>query len=171
MFRQRAVLGPIVALLLLPAIAHAEDEEKEPLAELEIGAASEWGIPGGDASFGPSAAIEVTPIKERLEIELGVSPLFSRHQAEWDTELLFRTPVFSSGRVEIMLGAGPEWRHQTGGENANSVAGVASLDFQFWQLPEKRFGWFLEPSYAYSFGRSHEQSLGVTVGLLIALPQ
>jgi hypothetical protein len=33
-----------------------------------------------------------------------------------------------------------------------------------------RFGWYVEPSYDYSFGRGHEQSLGVSGGLLIAMP-
>jgi hypothetical protein len=44
------------------------------------------------------------------------------------------------------------------------------LDFQFRQLPERKFGWFVEPSYGYSFGREHKQSLGVTVGVLFAIP-
>jgi hypothetical protein len=73
--------------------------------------------------------------------------------------------------MEMMLGVGPEWQHRVGGAaTADSAAGVASLDFQFWQLPERKFGWFVEPSYGYSFAADHEQSLGVTVGLLIAIP-
>ena len=43
------------------------------------------------------------------------------------------------------------------------------LDFQIWPFPERRFGWFIEPSYGYDFGLEHEQSFGVTVGLLIPI--
>ena len=80
-------------------------------------------------------------------------------------------PVISFENIEVTFGIGPEWMHKTGGgEAGDSIGGVASLDFQFWQLPEKKFGWFVEPSYGYSFGREHEQSLGVTLGVLIAIP-
>jgi hypothetical protein len=53
--------------------------------------------------------------------------------------------------------------------NIRPVAGRA-LDFMFWPSPERTYGWFLEPSYSCSFSKEHEQSLGVSVGLLIAIP-
>lgn len=171
MIKCGTMFGVLAALLLFAAKAQAGDKEKEPSAELEIGAAGEWGLPGGGSSFGPSAAIEFTTIKDWLEIELGISPLFRRGQTQWGTELVFKTPLISSDKVEVMFGVGPEWQHTVGGgDTTNSIAVVASLDFQFWQLPEKKFGWFVEPSYSYAFGREHERSLGVTVGLLIAIP-
>jgi len=52
----------------------------------------------------------------------------------------------------------------------NSVGGEVALDFMFWPSRKRRFGWYLEPSYDYDFGRGHEQSVGVTGGLLIAIP-
>jgi hypothetical protein len=39
----------------------------------------------------------------------------------------------------------------------------------FWPWPDRKYGWFLEPSYTYSFINGHEQSLGIGVGLLIAI--
>jgi hypothetical protein len=39
----------------------------------------------------------------------------------------------------------------------------------FWPTPDRKFGWFLEPSYTYSFSNGHEQSLGVSVGLLVPI--
>jgi hypothetical protein len=39
-----------------------------------------------------------------------------------------------------------------------------------WPSPAHRFGWFLEPSYGYDFRGPHDQSLGVSGGLLIAIP-
>jgi hypothetical protein len=61
--------GPL-ALLLVAGAALAED--KEPLAIFELGAAGEWGLNSGSSSFGPTAAVEFTPIKNRLVIETGV---------------------------------------------------------------------------------------------------
>jgi hypothetical protein len=51
----------------------------------------------------------------------------------------------------------------------NSVGGEVVLDFMFWPSAKHRFGWYVEPGYEYNFGRGHEQSLGVSGGLLIAI--
>ncbi len=164
MFRNGGAAGPLAALLLFVGTAQAE--EKEPIAIVEIGGAGDWGL-SGSSSFGPSAAVEFTPIKGWLEIEAGVAPLFGGGNTEWDTDLLFKKPFTLSNTVEFMVGVGPEWMFTR--ERAN-FAGEAALDFMFWPLPERKVGWFLEPSYSYSFSSGHEQSLGVSVGLLIAIP-
>jgi hypothetical protein len=52
----------------------------------------------------------------------------------------------------------------------NSVGAEAVLDFMFWPSRRHRFGWYLEPGYEYNFGRGHEQSIGISGGLLIAIP-
>ena len=39
----------------------------------------------------------------------------------------------------------------------------------FWPATDRKYGWFLEPSYTYSFARGHEQSFGVSGGLLIPI--
>jgi hypothetical protein len=41
----------------------------------------------------------------------------------------------------------------------------------FWPSARHRVGWYLEPSYDYSFGRGHEQSVAITGGLLIGIPR
>jgi hypothetical protein len=70
-----------------------------------------------------------------------------------------------------MFGVGPEWIHSRDfGVTANRVGAEAVLDFMFWPSPRHRFGWYLEPGYAYSFARGHEQSIGISGGLLIAIP-
>ena len=166
----RKLLLLAAAAISLTASAQAAEKEKEAAAELELGAAVERGLPGGGFSFGPSVGIEFTPIKDWLEIEAGVSPVFGSGRTEWGTELVFKKPYSLSDKVEMMVGVGPEWLHKTGhSEIANSIGGVALVDFQIWPFPERRFGWFIEPSYGYDFGREHEQSLGVTVGLLIPI--
>lgn len=69
--------------------AQSVEEEKE-LAVVEVGAAAFRTVTGDGAnSFGPSVAIEVTPIKNWLELEFGKPALFRRHATEWGTDLLF----------------------------------------------------------------------------------
>jgi hypothetical protein len=160
-----------LATLLLAGNALGQVEEKDPAAIVEIGGAGEWSLTHGVPSHGPSVSVEVTPIKERLEIEAGVTPFFSRGQREVDTDLLFKKPYTLSKTAEFMFGAGPEWAHtSSAGKSTNSVAAEFALDFMVWPWPKRRFGWYLEPSYGYNFGSGREQSVSVTAGLLIAIP-
>jgi hypothetical protein len=53
----------------------------------------------------------------------------------------------------------------------NSLGGEMVLDFMFWPSSKHRFGWFLEPGYEYSFARGHDRSIGISGGLLIAIPE
>jgi hypothetical protein len=79
-------------LFSLGALADTTDPDREPLAILEVAGATSSLTPGG-SSFGPSVAVEVTPIENWLEIEIGVTPLFRRHHsAEWNTDVLFKNP-------------------------------------------------------------------------------
>jgi hypothetical protein len=158
-------------LFLCAGNAFAQSNEKEPAAVVELGGAADRSVTGGGSSFGPTVAVEVTPIENWLELELGVTPLFTRHSTEWDTDLLFKKPWRLSKKAEFMAGVGPEWVHITkNGTTLNSVSGEGVLDFMFWPFKKHRFGWYLEPGYEYNFGRGHEQSLGVSGGLLIAIP-
>ncbi|HEX3942582.1 MAG TPA: hypothetical protein VHW69_00705 [Rhizomicrobium sp.] len=147
-------------------------DEPEPAAVVEIGAAASRSITDAGSSFSPTVAAEVTPIENWLELEMGVTPIFSRHSTEWDTDLLFKKPWTLSRKVEFMFGFGPEWVHtRKYGITTNSVAGEVALDFMFWPTARHRFGWYLEPDYDYNFGREHEQSFGISAGLLIAIPR
>lgn len=131
MIKYGIMIGLVAALLLFAAKARAED--KEPSAVVEIGGAGEWGLRDGGSSFGPTIAVEVTPIKNWLEIEAGVSSLFGSGHTEWDTDLLFKKPYTLSDTVEFMFGVGPEWIHTTGGGRAvDFIGGEAVLDFMFW---------------------------------------
>ena len=168
----KTLAGLIAAALLLPASVQAaeKEKEKEAPAELEIGAVAEWAIPGGDFGFGPSVGIEHTLIKDWLEIELEVSPVFGAGRTDWDTEFIFKKPFELSDKIEVMPGIGPAWLYKTSnGQNTSSFGAVALVDVQIWPSPERKYGWFIEPSYTYDFGREHEQSLGVTFGLLIPI--
>lgn len=167
----RTGLPLAMILVALAVTGRARPADKEPAAILELGAAGDRSVNDSNASFGPDVAFEVTPIKNWLELEAGVTALVARHSTEWDTDLLFKKPWDLSPKVEFMAGIGPEWIHTRGGGiTSNAIAGEVVLDFMFWPSRKRRFGWFLEPAYDYSFGAGHERSAGVSAGLLIAIP-
>lgn len=161
----------MACLLLRSGLAFALLEDKDPAAIVELGGATSWNVKGGAATFGPDFAVEFTPIENWLEIEAGTTPFITHNSTEWDTDLLFKKPWTISSKAEFMLGVGPEWVHtRENGTVTNSVAGEIAGDFMFWPTEKHRFGWYLEPAYDYNFGRGHEQSIGMSGGLLIAIP-
>jgi hypothetical protein len=164
----------VSAASLFLCLAYASAEEKKDAREvavIEIGAAPSRNLNDRTSSFGPTVAVEITPIENWLELEAGVTPSFSDHTTEWASDLLFKKPWTLSRTVEFMAGIGPEWIHTRGsGTTTNSVAGEAVLDFMFWPGRWKhKFGWYVEPGYEYNFGRGHERSIGISFGLLIAI--
>jgi hypothetical protein len=156
--------------LLCCSQAFAQSGEKE-IAVLEVGPAASRSLTEGQSSFGPTVALEVTPIEGWLELEVGVTPLFRHHSTEWGVDLLFKKPWTLSEKAEFMIGVGPEWIHTNAtGVKTNSPAVEVAPDFMFWPSRKHRFGWYLEPSYEFKFGPGHEHSLGINGGLLIAIP-
>jgi hypothetical protein len=169
--RIRAPVFLITFAFICSGCSFAQLREEEPAAVIELGAAASRSLTESQSSFGPAVAIEVTPIENWLEIEVGVAPLFRRHATEWDTDLLFKKPWTLSKKAEFMVGVGPEWIHTSQyGMTPNSVSGEVALDFMYWPSAKHRFGWYIEPGYEYNFGRGHEQSFGLSGGLLIAFP-
>ena len=161
----------MASLLLFSENALAQSADKEEAAVVEVGGAAGWSLNDRVSSFGPAIAIEITPIENRLELEAGVTPFFGRHSTEWDTDLLFKKPWTLSRKVEFMMGIGPEWIHRRErGVTTNSAGVEVAPDFMFWTSAKHRFGWYLEPSYDYDFGRGHERSVSIAGGLLIAIP-
>ncbi len=147
------------------------EQEKDPIVIVELGAATGWNFSGGAATFAPNFAAEVTPIENWLELEAGVSPFLTRKSTEWDTDLLFKKPWTISHKAEFMLGVGPEWVHlRQDGKTSNSISGELAGDFMFWPTGKHRFGWYLEPAYDLSFAGGHQQSVGMSGGLLIGIP-
>lgn len=165
-----AICVLMASLFLCPGTALAQQADREPAAVVELGGSAGWNLKGGGSSFGPTAAVEVTPIQKWLELEAGVTPMFGRHSTEWSTDLLFKKPWTLSEKAEFMVGVGPEWIHTREYRKAtDSVGGEIVLDFMFWPSVRHRFGWYLEPAYEYNFGR-RERSIGISGGLLIAIP-
>lgn len=164
----RARFAIITALVFCP-IAQLQAEDKEPFALVELGAATERSIQEGTYSVGPSAAVEFPVIKNWLEIETGISPMFRSGQTEWKADLLFKKPFAINEHVEFMFGAGPELSYAPAG-GGTQIASEVALEWMFWPSKDRKFGWFVEPTYSYSFSRGHEQSIGVATGLIIAIP-
>jgi hypothetical protein len=161
----------LIPLFLCTGNALAQAGDNEPSAVIELGAAANRSLTESQSSFGPTVAVEVTPIANWLELEAGVTPLFRRHSTEWSIDLLFKKPWTLSDEMEFMLGIGPEWIHTNAyGIKMNSVAAEVAPDFMFWPSRKHRLGWYLEPSYEYKFGSGHEHSLAITGGLLIGIP-
>lgn len=166
----KAVLTTFWFLCATSASAQDKEPEQEPAAIGELGAVGSWNVKGGGSSYGPTVGIEVTPIKKWLELEAGLTPLFARHSTEWEADLLFKKPWDISKKMEFMLGIGPAWVHTNDSNmRRNSISAEVGPDFMFWPSGKHRFGWYVEPSYEYSFARGHEQSIGLTVGLLIGI--
>jgi hypothetical protein len=175
-------LSSLPTLLCLPArgqttlqkpstSVQAADNDKDAKAIFELGAATSWNLNGGSTTFAPNLAAEITPIEKWLELELGVSPFYTRNAKEWDTDLLFKKPWTMSRKAEFMLGVGPQWVHlKQNGRWSNSIAGEIAADFMFWPTGKHRFGWYVEPAYDYSFARGHQKSIGMSGGLLIGIP-
>jgi hypothetical protein len=150
--------------------SHAQSPEKEQVAVLELGGAGSRSLTEGQSEFGPTIAVEVTPLENKLELEAGITPLFRRHSTEWSADLLFKKPWTFSETKEFMLGVGPEWIHtNASGRKMNAAGAEIAPDFMFWASKKHRFGWYLEPSYEYKFGPGHEHTLGITAGLLVGL--
>jgi hypothetical protein len=162
----------LASLSLCPGNALAQSADDEPAAVVELGGAASWNLKDGGSSFGPDIAVEVAPIENWLELEAGTTLLFTRRSKEWDTDLLFKKPWTLSKKVEFMFGVGPEWIHtKEYGVTTNSPGCEVVLDFMFWPSAKHKFDWYLEPGFDYTFGRGHERSVGISGGLLIAIPR
>jgi hypothetical protein len=108
--------------------------------------------------------VEFTLVPEWLEVETGVTSLFGRGGTEWSADLLLKKPFTLSDKVELMIGAGPEWKI-----SSRSVAAEVALELMFWPTADRKLGWFLEPTLSYDLGSSHEKSLGLNAGITIPI--
>jgi hypothetical protein len=163
-------MNKIILAAVLTMLGSSVCNADEPTAILELGAASETSLKGG-TGFGPNISVEATPIEDVLEIEAGVSPLFSHGQIEWDTDFLFKKPWTLSDTVEFMAGIGPSWSHTlSGGKTTDTFGAEVAGDFMFWPWADRKLGWYMEPSYNFNFGHGHEQSLSMSIGILIPIP-
>ena len=95
--------------------------------------------------------------------------MFRPGQTEWQADLLFKKPFTINDKVEFMIGAGPQVSYATVG-GGTEIASEFALEWMIWPTKDRKFGWFVEPTYSYSLSKGHEQAVGVTAGLTIAIP-
>jgi hypothetical protein len=163
-----SVIAILAGMALLQAAAAQESAQQaagaEPAVIFEAGAAGERNVRGGSANFGPSLAVEVTPIEEWLEIETGASALGTTGHTELSIDMVFKKPFRICPSTEFMIGLGPFVSRTQSGPDKGTAHGIeVALDFMFWR--RQRTGWFLEPSWSRNAGTG-ERTIGVTGGLL-----
>lgn len=167
-------VGGTLALCALLSFAHTfaatdESAEGDHAAVLEFGVTGEREISERVSHIGPAVGIEIEPIENWLEIELGASTYRSQGATNWELELPFKKPFRLSSTIEIMPGLGPTWNHTTEPGARSSVWGTeAVIDLFFWR--SKRFGWYLEPSYGISLDNGNKKSAALTCGIFFAVP-
>jgi hypothetical protein len=146
-----------------------DDSQAEYIAVIEVAATGEREISEHTSHVGPAVGVEIEPIENWLEIELGASTYRSRGATSWELELPFKKPFRLSNTIEVMPGLGPTWAHSSQPAGASSNWGAETvIDIFFWQT--KRLGWYLEPSYGVTFGNGNKISASLTVGLFFAVP-
>jgi hypothetical protein len=157
-------------LQFAPAIAATEDgAEQDHVAVLELGATGKREISERTSHLAPAVGIEIEPIENWLEIELGASTYRSQGATNWEFELPFKKPFRLSSTIQVIPGLGPTWLHTTQpDERPSTWGGEALVDFFFWHT--QRLGWYLEPSYGITFGNGNKKSAALTAGFFVAIP-
>ena len=146
-------------------------EEKEPIAITEWGGSFNGSLSHSPNSYGPSVAVEFTPVEKWLEIECGFAPAFGKQNRQNEFDVLFKKPWTLSRKLELMLGAGLYWEKQTGLPLKNSTLGAeCAMDWMYWPFRHRRFGFYVEPAYQFGFAKEPDPSIGVSAGLLVSIP-
>jgi hypothetical protein len=162
------------AVLSVPIAVSAQEVKRQvtPVVDedhavvLEIGAVVDWEHAERKVHGGGTFAFEVTPIENKLELEIGIAAVPADGGAEVPVDVLFKKPWRFSPTFEFMIGVGPEVVHSFGLDHGTFWGVEGVLDFMFW--PRKNVGWYVEPGYEITFrdGAQH-RGLGVSAGLLI----
>jgi hypothetical protein len=162
-----AAISSILSLVPTGAIGAEYSGENDRLI-LEAAASGEHDLSDGSTHFGPSVGLEVEPIEDWLEVELGASRFSKAGATVWGLDMAFKKPWRLSPTLEVMPGIGPTWEHNSGSGHADTWGAQAVLDLFFWH--SRRVGWFVEPAYGVAFDTGHGKSFGITAGLFVAIP-
>jgi hypothetical protein len=160
--RVRAALGMTAALVAFASTTPTEAEERGWV--LEVGPAAEWPLQGDTPNYGANIAIERGVIEGWLEIEFGMSGLWTAGRGELSWDLLLKKPFVLSPTVELMVGAGPSFSLPTNG-GVGTASITFALDLMVW--PKQRVGWFVEPTFSVTPGTG-QTSFGATAGVLFS---
>lgn len=152
-------LQPVVVALIAIAFAatragaqsvsNPAPKDEDHSVVYELGWAGDYSRDEGFHAKGATFAFEVTPIPDRLELEVGVTAIRANGVTESSVDLLFKRPWTLSKHVEFMAGIGPEVIHATGTEAGTFWGLSAVADLMFW--PKKNVGLYVEPGYEVDF--------------------
>ena len=139
------------------------------LAVITFGATGERELADRFTHVGPAIGIEVEPVEHWLEIELAASG-YERHRVKgFSLEMPFKTPFELAEGLEVMPGIGPTWTHTAEDGAVSRVWGAtAVVDLFYW--PTRKAGWYLAPSYGYTFGSTRQKSVALSFGVFFAVP-
>ncbi|MFC4526111.1 hypothetical protein ISN76_20210 [Dyella halodurans] len=164
----RIVTASLTATLLLISLQARGDDDKDGPIRLEFGGADEWSLQDHQHQRGPGVGLEIESFKD-FEIEIGTAPLRGGHTTEWNTDVIIKKEYPLSPNLEFEAGLGPEWNHTIGSHIRNSAGAAVEAELIYWTSANHHLGWYVEPEYGYDFGKEHEQSLGIGVGLTVSL--
>jgi hypothetical protein len=171
MAKHAAVVLALSALLQIAAslAATGDDARQDHGAVFELGFDEEREISERISHLGPAVGIEIEPVENWLEIELGAATYRNQGVRSWELELPFKKPFRLSSTIEIMPGLGPTWTSAARlGGRATSWGAEAVIDLFFWRT--RRKGWYLEPSYGIELGGGNAKSAALSGGIFFSLP-
>jgi hypothetical protein len=174
--RMPRALQPVVVALIVIAFAATKAEaqsvsnpapkDEDHSVVYELGWAGEYSPDEGVHARGATFAFEVTPIPDRLELEVGLTAIRANGVTETSVDLLFKKPWTLSKQLEFMAGIGPEVIHATGTEAGTFWGLSAVADLMYW--PKKNVGLYVEPGYDLDFrAGSTRHGFAMAAGLII----
>ncbi len=162
----------LFVLLTAPSLVHAQErddddaaETNEPPTQLEIGPEIEVPLHTDHPGFGGSVSLQLTPIPDWLEFEIGLGALASSGSGELEAEFLFEKPFEISPTTEFMIEAGPSLSRSTELDEAGTFLNIqAETGFFIW--PSKSMGWYASVGWSDT-PKNGAQSLSADAGILI----
>lgn len=164
-----ASIAAIIATIQASAVAAGRnDAEGQGSARaIVVGAGGVLEADLSDRSLhgGGTIFLELAPIEDVLELEVGASALAAEGGLNASLDLLFKKPFKLCGRTELMVGLGPElaWYRSTTKDGAFFGAQVA-VDLMFW--PTHHAGIWVQPSYELLARKGIEHSMATSAGVL-----
>ncbi len=170
--RTSLLIAFAIIVLLFPLMTtHAQerdddgDDINEPPTQIEIGPETEVPLTAEHSGYGGSINIQLTPIPDWLEFELGVGALASSGNTELEAEFMFEKPFQISSTAEFMIEVGPSVSRSGGGDEAGTLLNIQT-ETGFFIWPNKNIGWYASVGWSDA-PKNGAQSISADAGILI----
>jgi hypothetical protein len=148
--------------------AHEGEAESEPAWVVFGGGVAERSIQDATNKTGPSLAVETGILDNELKLEWGLASFHPNAAREWKTNVTVKLPFEIAERQELAVGLGPTWTHSNDPAGPSAAFGAEFVvEYLIW--PTRHVGFYVAPSYGYSFDATHTRSAGVAAGLAFAI--